>query len=218
MAKRIAPDALQSPADNDLLVEFASDGVGVSAMADRRWRVMRDVAGELMLRMVDADQSIAQCRIMPLTPLPTGSSLSLPEFKNNVRQQIGDQFGGFVEQSADTTATGLQTLRIVAAGNVSGVPIRWIMMHVADDEGRRVSVTWTMAADRAEQLAGTDVQLVQTMTLRDREVTATGDAGELAKFVPAESTKDAAGRLESWTAASQEVAEIASASDQTPKR
>ncbi len=214
LAAKVSPPILQPPAAKDLLVQFNSDHLGISAMADRRWRVMRDVPGEVMLRMVDADQSIAQCRIVPLPALAPDASFAISDLKNDVRKQLGDQFGTFTEESSGTTAMGLASHRVGAAGSVSGVPIAWTVMHLADPSGRRVAVTWTMAADRVEQLAGTDVQMVQTMTLGESN----RPADELAKFVPADATKNPASRLESWTSASQEVAEIASASDKSPTR
>ncbi len=164
-----------APAPQDrLLVAMSSDHVGVQGLMDRRWRVMKDLPGEAILRMIDNDQSIAQLNLRPLAKLPEGQQLTLEAFENNVHKTLGDRFGEFIESREGLTDGGLRMLRVVVGGRVEGVPIQWIMMHLSDDYRHRVLATWTMDGESVSRLAGSDIQIAASLRL-------TGDSNNAAE-------------------------------------
>lgn len=204
--------ALDAPPPQDrMLVAMSSDHIGVRGLMDRRWRVMKDLPGEAILRMIENDQSIAQLNLRPLAKLPDGQQLTLEAFENNVQKTLGDRFGELIESREGLTDGGLRMLRVVVGGHVEGVPIQWIMMHLSDDHRHRVMATWTMDGQSVARLAGSDIQIAASMQLTDgskdaaESDTEPGKNGKNLELSAAESTYE----VESETA----VATTASASD-----
>ena len=146
-----------------MYVELQSRQLQVGTMMDRRWRMIGDAPGSAVMRMIDNDISIAQCNLRPLVKLPEGKQWTLEAFESEVRQSLGDQLGQLIEGDQRVSGQGLRVLRIVADGETQGVPIRWIMMHFSDDEGRRVQATFTMSGDKVESFAGNDAQFADSL-------------------------------------------------------
>ncbi|MBB3205332.1 hypothetical protein FHS27_001132 [Rhodopirellula rubra] len=157
----------EPPPTDRLLVAVASRHVGLEGLMDRRWRMMQDVPGDAVLRMIENDQAIAQLNLRPLPRLPEGQQWTLAAFENDVRKTLGKRFGELIESHEGMTDGGLRLLRVVAGGRVKGVPIQWIMMHISDNERRRVLATWTMDGDSVPRLAGSDIQLAASLRLLD---------------------------------------------------
>jgi hypothetical protein len=146
-----------------LYVELQSRHVRVGTMMDRRWWMVQDRVGAAVMRMIDHNQSIAQCNLRSLVPLPDGKQLTLEAFRQGVQESLGGQLRQLVKGDQRVTAQGLRVLRVVADGETKGVPIRWIMMHFSDDEGHRVQATFTMSADEVETFAANDSQLADSL-------------------------------------------------------
>ena len=158
--------SLTGPAPEDrLFVDLQSKHVGIGVLLDRRWKLMNDVPGAAMMRMIDGDRSIAQCNLRPLTALEPGKQLTLEAFQRDVQRTLGEQLIELTEAEQRLSATGLRVLRVVARGAAEGVPIEWTMLHFSDDSGRRVQATFTMSADSVETFAGADVQFADSLRL-----------------------------------------------------
>ena len=168
LPKKPAPIAFDSPAPKDrLFVELSSEHVGVSTLMDRHWRMMKDVPGSAMMRLIENDISIAQCNFRTLASLKSGQQWTLEAFQEDTKRTIGDQFKQLVSADQSVTAQGLRLMRLVADGVAEGVPVRWIMLHFSDDSGRRVLATFTMSGNQVHRFAGTDTQLADSLRLTD---------------------------------------------------
>jgi hypothetical protein len=154
------------PSDR-LYVELNSVELGVSVMMDRRWRMMSDLPGTAMMRMIENDRSIAQCDFRSLVALEPGTQWTLEAFQADVQRTLGEQLSDLIEADQRLSPSGLRVLRVTAGGAVEGVPIQWVMLHFSDDTGRRVLATFTMEAENAEVFAGSDTQLASTLRFTD---------------------------------------------------
>ena len=164
------------PSDR-LYVDLHSEQLGVSVLMDRRWRMMSDVPGTAMMRMIENDRSIAQCDFRPLASVEPGTQWTLEAFGADVKRTLGEQLADLIEADQRVSDAGLRVLRVIAQGAVQGVPIQWIVLHFSDDSGRRVLATFTMEGHHVEAFAGSDTQLAGTLRftqLPDR------NSGELA--------------------------------------
>ena len=136
-------------------------------LMSRDWRLMSDVPGAAMMRMVRDDRSIAQCDVKRLPDLPAGSQLTLAAFSDDVRQTLGDQLDQLDSADQRISAGGLRVLRVSAAGQASGVPIRWLVLHLSNDQGRRLLATFTMQANQRPTFGAADEQWADSLTLLD---------------------------------------------------
>ena len=161
------PVDVTAPIPQDrLYVELASDHLGFSALMDRRWRMMSDVPGAAMMRMVEMDRSVAQCDVRPLATLPAGVQWTLEAFQQDVRRTLGEQLSDLIEAEESLSPAGMRVLRLVARGSVQGVPIQWVLLHFSDDSGRRLLATFTMEGQNVATFAGADTQLAATLGFR----------------------------------------------------
>ncbi|CAD74998.1 MAG TPA: hypothetical protein DDX19_19600 [Rhodopirellula baltica] len=178
----VAIDFDSPPPSDRMLMTVDCEKIGVSALLDRRWRIMQDGAGQAILRMIENEQSIAQCNLRALPRLPEGNQLTLEAFEADVQRTLDKQLDQLVRSEEQLSDSGLRVLHITATGEVEGIPIQWIMMHFSDDSGRRVQATLTMEGESVNDLNGSDVQLAASLQWAGPAVT----AGEENDLDPAE--------------------------------
>lgn len=167
---RLTGSAGNVPADGPiptdrLYVDLKSDEIGVSVLMDRRWRMMMDVPGSAMMRMIDTDRSVAQCDFRPLASLKPGVQWTMDAFQQDVKKTLGGQMTSLISSDQRASETGLRVMRVVASGAVEDVPIQWVLVHFSDDSGRRMLATFTMEATNASLFAGSDMQLAGSLRL-----------------------------------------------------
>ena len=146
-----------------LYVELRCEGIQSGMMMDRGWKIIQDTPSSAILRLIEHDSSVAQCNLRSLVELPAEKKLSLDDFETDVRRTLGDRLVKLVARDQRITAQGLDVLRVIADGDAGGVPIRWIMMHFSDQDGRRVQATFTMSDDRIERFGANDGQLADSL-------------------------------------------------------
>lgn len=147
------------PADADsgaALLKLESPKGGFRVLYDKKWRVMVDRSDVSILRLVERGDLIAQCNISPLPDSAPGKHLSMEEFKGEIEEALGKNFGQIVEAKQTKTESGLRVLRIVASGVSSELPIQWIYYHVSSDQGRRAAYVFTFEGRLAERFGAAD--------------------------------------------------------------
>jgi hypothetical protein len=158
------PLAITAPIPEDrLYVDLHSEQLGVQALMDRNWRMMTDIPGAAMMRMIDNEQSIAQCDFRPLATLQEGQQWTLEALQQDVKKTLADQLTGLVGADQQVSGNGLRVMRVVARGAVANVPIQWVVLHFSDDSGRRVLATFTMEGEHVEAFSGSDDQLASSL-------------------------------------------------------
>ncbi len=151
--------------DDRLLVDIHSGQLGFRVLMNRNWRMMTDIPGAAMMRMIDVEASVAQCDFRPLATLQAGQQWTLEAFQKDVQQTLGDQLTGLVGADQQVSDSGLRVMRVTARGSVAEVPIQWIVLHFSDDSGRRLLATFTMEGDNVDFFAASDDQLVSSLRL-----------------------------------------------------
>jgi hypothetical protein len=142
-----------------LYTELSSKPVGYAVLMDRRWKIMTDVAGASMMRMIEDDRGIAQCDLRPLGKMAAGSQLTLEAMTQESRTSMGDRFVEVLQAREELNQAGLRVLRVTIQGAVQGVPVQWIFMQFSDDAGRRLLATATVGNEHLDTFAGADEQL-----------------------------------------------------------
>lgn len=150
------------PADR-LYMQLTGKEIGFTTLMDRRWRLMSDVPGSAMMRMIDNDRSIAQCDLRPLATLKPGTQWTMEAFQADVQRTLHQQLKQMLQADERVSDSGLRVLQVVATGAVEGVAIQWVIQHFSDDSGRRMLATFTMAGESADTFAGSDIQLANSL-------------------------------------------------------
>ncbi len=163
----LALDVNAAIPEDRLFVDIHSDQLGIRMLMDRDWRMMTDIPGTAMMRMIDDEISVAQCDFRPLATLQAGQQWTLEAFQKDVQRTLGEQLTELVGADQQVSDAGLRVLRVTAAGAVEGVPIQWVVLHFSDDSGRRLLATFTMEADHVDAFARADEQLVSSLRIDD---------------------------------------------------
>ena len=150
------------------LLSFRSDHADFRLLHDRRWRSMLDRHDLSVLRLVDRGDLIAQCNISELPAFEAGKHLSLDEFRADVQQNLGEQFGQIVEASQTEGSNGNRILRVVVSGMASEISIQWVYYHISNEQGRRAAMAFTFESDLVERFAEADRTLVESFQFLPR--------------------------------------------------
>lgn len=147
------------------LVRIASLGGRYQMLADRRWKTIVDAGDESIVRLVEKNQVVAQCNITRLPKLSAGQQLTLAGMQDDIRRSLAESLEQVLEAGEKVNSAGLRMLRVVAIGQTSDVPVRWVYSHLSDDSGRRVSLVFTMSGEAAEQFGAADEQMTGSFEL-----------------------------------------------------
>lgn len=153
--------------DESLLVECAAASGKFRLHHDRRWHIMGDEPESMALRFVDRGELVAQCNISPLPPADPKNPPTLEKFQEDVRRTLDKNFSQFVEAQEGTLEGGRRIYRVVAAGAVEDVAIRWHYYLVQDEQGRMAALSFTAEEEMEPRLVEADQPLVATFELLD---------------------------------------------------
>jgi hypothetical protein len=98
-----------------------------------------------------------------LSKAEPGKQITLEQFQGDVKEALGESFGEFVKASQHADEANRRVLRVVAGGQSSKLPVRWIYYLIADEQGRQVAVTFTVEETHVERLANADRAVVETL-------------------------------------------------------
>jgi hypothetical protein len=168
---RLLSDLSLEPDDASRLLEFKSERAGFQLLTNRTWRTMIDRQDVAVMRMVDRGDLIAQCNLSPLPKLAEREPFGMEQFQQDIKRILDENFGEFVTASESQTESGLQVLRVVAAGTVSDLPIQWVYYHLTNPAGRRASCVFTLESRLVDRFEGADHTLISSF--RFTQVTAT---------------------------------------------
>lgn len=154
---------LLEPSEEMSRLVFRSKTGGWEFYHDRRWIVTADERSHAVLRLVDRGELIAQCNVTNLAEVKPGKQVTLEEFQEDVKEALGESFGGFENASQQPGGDNYRVLRVVAGGESSQLPIQWIYYLIANEQGRQVALTFTVEKTHSERLANADRALAETL-------------------------------------------------------
>jgi len=159
-------------------VECRSPGGVWQLDHDRRWVVVNELEESTVLRMVDKGDYLAQCNVVAARQAAPQQPPSLSDFQDEIRSVLGKNFGQFVRAEEFSGENEEQIYRVEADGEVSEVPIRWIYYRIADRQGRRVVVAFTVKEDLIERFEEYDKDVIHGLSFLQPKVAAAKAEGQ----------------------------------------
>lgn len=138
---------------------------------ERHWRTIVERHNLSVFRLIDRGELIAQCNISELPAAEPGKGLTLEAFQADVQRSLGQQFQQVTEATQSTSGDGKTILRLVVSGTANEIPIQWIYYHLANDQGRRAALAFTLEAKYLERFADADRLMVETFEFTPRPET-----------------------------------------------
>lgn len=152
------------------VLAYRSKQGGFDFLYDPRWRIIKEDADAVALRLVDRGELVAQCNIATLAKAGLKDPITLDSFQKDVQTSLGKSFGQFESARETSTPTGLRLLRTVALGTVSDLPIVWHYYLLIDRQGRRAAITFTMESGVAERFADADHVILDGFRFNDAQM------------------------------------------------
>jgi hypothetical protein len=140
-------------------LDFSSIANEIGLVHDRSWHITAHRRELVVLRKMIGEKQIAQCNITRLPPASEDKTLDVKQFQEQVQKALGDNFGR-VEEASQANDGDMEILRIVASGQANEVPITWIYFHLANQDGRRAAIVFTLATADVERFATSDHDLI----------------------------------------------------------
>ena len=135
-----------------------------------KWRVIASEDEAAVLRYVEDGQMIAQCNIVQMARRPADSPLELSSFQAEVRKIISDAEARIVDSDRFSTDNGNEVLKVAVEGIESRIPFSWIYYHIAANDGRRVTLVFTLEKEAEEVLDNQDRILVKSVLFKELSV------------------------------------------------
>lgn len=146
-------------------LEHESETGGFGFLCDRRWYLTSDEFSLVVLRLIERGDLVAQCNISPVTARAPERRISLGQYQIEVQHTLGKNFERILGAGEWTDELGHLVYRVVAEGNIEGLPIEWRYYLVHHPDGRRVAVAFTVESALSERLGEADRELVDTLLL-----------------------------------------------------
>jgi len=157
-------DEAPSAASAEIL-QFQSDLGFYRFLADCRWSTYRDNGEESTLRYVVNNRRVAQCNITNLVDFQPGEQLTLEGFQADLDRLASRTNRDVLEATEQLTNSKHRMLRITMAGEIEGVPLRWIHYHISNDSGRRLSLVFTTDEASLDVFGQQDSQIINSLEL-----------------------------------------------------
>lgn len=149
----------------DRLLRYESETAGYQLQHGRRWHLVNERPRHAAWRIVEDDDVIAQCNAIRLKDLPAGKQLALEEFQADIQKALGDQFGQFETANQKQRSDGGQILRVAVRGVATGIPVRWVYYHIANQRGQRANLVFVMDVENIDRLGNDDVVAATTLAI-----------------------------------------------------
>jgi hypothetical protein len=150
-------------------LEYVSEAKGYRFAYDRRWHVIREEPGLVVLRFVDRGELVAQCNVSPSAD-PIAKPPELSEFQTQVQDALGKLFGHFERAIQRGTDSGLRVLESIADGTAQDLAIQWRYYLVHDRAGRAVTIVFTMEAPQSDRFADQDTPIIDSVQFVEPKV------------------------------------------------
>jgi hypothetical protein len=150
---------LPAASEEQSLLEYEAPSKTFGFRYDRQWFVTSDERNVAILRMIQRGELVAQCNISAI--LAVQKEITLAAFQQDIERSLDKNFGQFLKAAEETTPEGCRVFRVVAQGEVDGLPIEWIYYLVKSADGQQqASLAFTLEPGLVERFGSADRELL----------------------------------------------------------
>jgi hypothetical protein len=130
----------------------------------RAWHVVGLNDEQLVLRLLDRGDFVAQATVTVLKKGEPGKHLAGDEFKKLVTTMPGFEAQEVVQEGEEKSANGLWLYRVTVRGQVEGIEVLQSCYLLAGAKGEQAVVTFTMRPSQAGKIGTRDLSLVNGLS------------------------------------------------------
>ena len=149
-------------------LRFTPVGGKYTLLHDRNWHIFSETTKQAVLRWLDHGEVLAQCNLAAGPNAGKGRHQDLDQFHADIRAALGRNFGRFVGQGdVQGSPAGGFRHKVVVAGRVGEVAVRWLYYLVASPAGDQLLATFTLTDAQAKRFADQDIQLIGSLEWKE---------------------------------------------------
>ncbi|MFK7769395.1 MAG: hypothetical protein AB8B55_19385 [Mariniblastus sp.] len=142
-------------------LKWAPEASDISMTYDPHWKLIAAERDAAILRYIDRGDLLTQCNLVQLPTVAPGKTLSLEQYKTEVGKIVAtDKKAKLVKASQVKTESGLKALQVIVSGEEEGLAVNWLYYHVSGNDGRQVTLVFTLAEEVAGKVKPLAEQLV----------------------------------------------------------
>lgn len=130
---------------------------------DPRWKIILSDQEAVVLRYADQGNLLGQCNIVQLPRRPVDRPLTLDDFREEIEKLLTEKSAQLVSANTYSTSQGLVAHQILVSGTQDNVAIDWIYYHVANADGRRLAMIFTVEHEVTKFFAAADQKLLEAV-------------------------------------------------------
>ncbi len=129
----------------------------------RGWHVSQSTPKAAALTLMENGQFISECHVLAAPTVAAGTHMSTDEFRAQVQQALGKQFGSFIQEGEVPAPKGYWIYRLAAAGANGDKPVVWYYHLAAGPQGNQVVFIFRLHPDQIDRFGATDLSVVSSV-------------------------------------------------------
>ncbi|HEX4146935.1 MAG TPA: hypothetical protein VHY91_25785 [Pirellulales bacterium] len=153
---------LPPASDEQSLLEYETPSHTFGFRYDRQWFVTSDEPNVAILRMIQRGELVAQCNMSAI--LTVQKEITLAAYQQDIQRSLDKNFGQFLKAAEESTPEGYRVFRVVAEGEVDGLPIQWIYYLLKSADGQQqASLAFTLEPGLVDRFGSADREFVSRL-------------------------------------------------------
>lgn len=144
----------------------------------RDWHLVGQQDNQLVLRLLDRGDFVAQATLTPWKKVAADDLPTLAQFEQLMAQSPGWEEEKHIEKTEKVDVPGLRVFRVSAEGKLDGIKAVQFFYLLASNKGEQMIVTFTMTPGHVSKLDARDLTLLRSIRLQSmmmEEKTARGE-------------------------------------------
>ena len=131
----------------------------------RDWYIIFDEPNSTKMRLMLKGELISQCDIVQMPKADSASPAQLTDFQRDLKNELKDSFGKFLDATEGKTGKGYRELRVVISNDSQEMPLVWIYYLLTKIDGTQVILAFVVRQDMLEEFNEADRTIVSSFEI-----------------------------------------------------
>ena len=131
----------------------------------RNWYIIYDEPNSTKMRLMVNGELISQCDIVQMGKSDSASPTTLLAFQRDLKNELKDGFGKFLDATESKTSKNYRELRVVISNESKEMPLLWVYYLLTKTDGTQVILAFVVRQDMLESFNDADHAIVDSFEI-----------------------------------------------------
>ena len=131
----------------------------------RNWYVIYDLPGSTKMRLMVNGELISQCDVVQMGKADGASPTKLTDFQRDLKNELKDSFGKFLDATEGKTSKGYNEMRVVISNEAEDMPLVWIYYLLTKTDGTQVILAFVVRQDMLDEFNDADHAIIDSFEI-----------------------------------------------------